>query len=1159
MATDESSLRTLEGLMSEFFDARTTNERKRQIEELLNHFSQQRDAWHHSLYFLANTKNNYVMMFCLTVLDNLINKQWLGLEASDKMEIRNTLNRFLLEHHTKVPVYIRNKLCKLVVDIGRLDWPHFYPDFFTSMLQLIQHQETVILGIVLIQTSSEELACPREDLSAARKDELNRLLLQQVPTMLSLISNTLEAILEKHRHLVAATPPPSPTQGQVSHAPAKSATFALFTNDPIQPSQILKNMFSSPAKTIKYESIPPLDSESHHTCVLALNCLSHLFSWIPLSTTITPNLLSTIFHFAAFGCESASVHNRSSGGVSSDLNGSYTTDSESLGVLAMCCINELLSKNCVPQEFEDFLLQMFQQTFYLLQRLTKESTTTSSGNKLEELDESYIEKFTEFLRLFVSIHLRRFEDTNSFPVLEFLALLFKYTFKQPTHEGYYGCLDIWTIFLDYLNVKLTNRALDVNAIISKYKEALVSLVSQILQKLQFRFNQSQLETLDDETLDDDSETEWQHFLRQSLENVAKVAEILPPDVFRIVYQPFSDNMEIYLGLEQFLTNGPQGRKLNIPAENECRRLHCSMRDLSSSLQALGRLVDHFIGEFFSQRLHDAQTLISKVVQCCVYGTKVKLYEVSTFAQNVLHADFIEVHAQALAAMKAYSHWLAEYYVESYKHQEQRQKCEQLIMTVVHTCIPLFEKEIPDKIVHSAAHLLLTLMTTVRPAFLLRLPEIQTLYNKASQGSCADLTTEVQLLLYRALSNHLLLPWPNLAEGDQDWQSRAAHHETFIKQLTTQYQQLKTMESLAQSKSLQDQAKPCVKWTLQLLTDQVSSIAADVVKSKQICCQSIHELIQTTMTLFPVYMHQTDVLDDMLGFFLTVFEGLRVQMGVSFTERTIQTFMSLFTREQLSEIITNETSTGFRVVEKFLKILQFVVQEPGAAFRAFLPGIIVICMDQIYPLLAQRPTPDIKATFYELLYIILLHNWRYFFKPGVVNARSSIQTAAIAATSKQNEQVEHQPQFISILQAFGQSFLQPDIGIFRQNLEYLEELNEKWKLYQKNIFKEVMLFQFLNVFIQVLIHRSHDLLQEEIGITIYNMAAVDFDKFYSAFLPQFLNGTEGLDENQRTILAQNFEVDKDLPTFTQNVHRLVNDLRYYRLCNSSLPAGSFKFG
>ena len=42
----------------------------------------------------------------------------------------------------------------------------------------------------------------------------------------------------------------------------------------------------------------------------------------------------------------------------------------------------------------------------------------------------YVEKFTEFLQLFVSIHLRRFEANSNFPVLEFLTLLFKYTFQQ---------------------------------------------------------------------------------------------------------------------------------------------------------------------------------------------------------------------------------------------------------------------------------------------------------------------------------------------------------------------------------------------------------------------------------------------------------------------------------------------------------------------------------------------------------------------------------------------------------------------------------------------------------------------------------------------------------------------------------------------------------
>ena len=35
-----------------------------------------------------------------------------------------------------------------------------------------------------------------------------------------------------------------------------------------------------------------------------------------------------------------------------------------------------------------------------------------------------------------------------------------------------------------------------------------------------------------------------------------------------------------------------------------------------------------------------------------------------------------------------------------------------------------------------------------------------------------------------------------------------------------------------------------------------------------------------------------------------------------------------------------------------------------------------------------------------------------------------------------------------MQAFGQSFLQPDIALFKMNLEALENLNAKWKLYQK---------------------------------------------------------------------------------------------------------------
>lgn len=50
----------------------------------------------------------------------------------------------------------------------------------------------------------------------------------------------------------------------------------------------------------------------------------------------------------------------------------------------------------------------------------------------------------------------------------------------------------------------------------------------------------------------------------------------------------------------------------------------------------------------------------------------------------------------------------------------------------------------------------------------------------------------------------------------------------------------------------------------------------------------HLIIQIEFSL-------TDVTDEMLAFFLTLFQALRVQMGVAFTGQIIHTFLSMFTR------------------------------------------------------------------------------------------------------------------------------------------------------------------------------------------------------------------------------------------------------------------------
>ncbi|TWW69676.1 Exportin-6 [Takifugu flavidus] len=1171
--------------MTEFFHSCTTNERKREIEELLNNFAQQNGAWRHCLFFLSNTRNEYVMMYSLTVFENLVNKMWIGVASQDKMEIRSCLPKLLLAQHKTVPYFIRNKLCKVIVDIGRQDWPMFYHDFFTNTLQLIQSPVLAQLGLVMLKTTSEELACPREDLSVARKDELRKLLLEQVPTVLGLLTGEaftatsaasfikdgrrvtpslcrrrvlgsdlsagiLETYWDKHS-IIASTPPPSPTSGE-----SVELLGTLF-----QGSQYSK---------LLCQPMAALDGESQQLCCLVLECLAHLFSWIPLSTNITPTLLASIFHFARFGCDlrakektglfisnSSSTNGQLNAGTAPPvLNGGGQNEQQGrdgkvdrarLGVLAMTCVNELVSKNCVPMDFEEYLLRMFQQTFFLLQRMTRENNAHTVKSRLQELDENYLEKFTDFLRLFVSVHLRRIEASPQFPIVEFLALLFKYTFNQPTHEGYFACLDIWSIFLDFLTTKIKSRLADRESVLNRYKDALVLLLREVLNRIQFRYNQAQLEELDDETLDDDQQTEWQRYLRQSLEVVAKVMELLPSHAFSTLFPVLQENLDVYMGLQQFIVTTGTSRRLNISAENDCRRLHCSLRDLSSLLQAVGRLSEHFIGEVFAARFSDAVAVVERLVKVTCYGSQTNLYDLETAVPSVLKPDLIDVHAQALAALQAYCHWLAHFYSEV--HSQNQSQFISLITSAIDASSPLITAKVPEKLLLSSCHLLVSITSTVRPVFLVTLTAVQNIFNLiTTEGQSHRLPQEAHRLVCRALSNMLLLPWPNLPENEQQWQTRSSSHCSLVAALTREYRLLRGTVNIPPRQTDLNNMKAVIQQTLHVLRDLVDSISGESTKSRQICYQSLQESVQVSLSIFPVFIQQPEVTDEMLAFFLTLFQALRVQMGVAFTGQIIHTFLSMFTREQLAASILQEGSAGCRVVQKFLKILQVVVQEPGQAFKPFLPSILSLCIEQVYPIVAERSSPDVKAEMFELLYQILHQNWRYFFKNSVL---ITVQRGASEDT------MENEAQFTAAMQAFGQSFLQPDIHIFKQNLSYLESLNSKHKLYHRKLFRTSMLFHFINVLLQVLLHKSHDLLQEEITVAIYNMASVDFDAFYSAFMPEFLNGCQGVDTNQRAVLARNFKLERDLPSFTQSVQRLVNDLRYYRLCNSSLPTGTIK--
>ncbi|XP_059490018.1 exportin-6-A [Neocloeon triangulifer] len=1080
MGDDNGDLKTLEALLDEFFSGAPA-QRQREIEQILLGFGSQRGSWGHCLNFLSRTSNQFVSMFCLTTIETVVNRQWQGLPWEERVQLKVALNSYTLQNHKHLPPFLRNKLVKLVVDIARHDWPHFYPEFFDTILQLIHSSDHTVLGLVFALTASEELVSPREDLSSSRKDELRRLLLLQVPSLFRAMTGVLQRQLERQKTRTS-TPPPSPTHGQIDSCTAENSS----PSDSLLLSGMLAAKLGTPGLTKSNLS----DEDDQAVCSLALKALAQYLSWVPLDNYLTPDLIKILFHYAALP-----EHVQVCG------------DSPSLGVQAMCAINELLYKQCVPAEWHDLLLEMFGSVFTLLQKLLSDG--------LESVEEIYLEKFSEFLRVFVTNHLHRFEGNRRFPMSEFLNLLLRFTFQQPTFEGQLVCLELWLQLISYLSSRVQDRTMHKENILEWYKEALLNLLSHVLTSIQFKYNQAKLEELDDENMDSDDQTEWQHYLCQHIETIAKIAELLPVETYSMVLEAWESSSMEYVRL------GNTGVNLQ---EHEASRLHCILHDLSSLSQALGRLCDGLETEQTA-----ALAVAERLANLASFGAQTKMYLPLHCPSPVLQPDLLTVHAQVLAALKAWAPWLGE--VPS-GHK--------LALECIRTAISTMSENPPPLVAHAAAHLLVSLTASLRSPEVSSLPEMQALLRQAP--SFPSLPHEDKKLVLRSLANTLLLPWAGVIE--QQWPERQSVYSSLIGAITAD------LQGLPNGIVSRDKVTHLVN-CLQLLTDQVENLSGEGSNTKRVLSACVAAPVSQCLELFPVYVNVPEACEALLEIFLAVFKALQAQLGAQFAERMAQVFLEVFTGDRLTVAVL-QLDSGPCVIDKFLRILQLIIQEPSQAFKRFVPSTMNLCMDHIYPLVCERPCPDVKVALLELLAELVLHNWRLFFKGGMRCALLGKENS-----DPEGGSVEHKDQLLRILRAFGQCLLQTDPAAFKVSLESLEKLNSKCKLYQKTIFKEELLPHFLTVLLQCLVDRNHGLLQDEVTGALYSMAAVDFEYFYLRFVPSFLAANLSIDNSQKQTLATNLKPESDLPSFSQGILRLVNDLHCYQLCNASLPEGTIR--
>jgi len=119
-----------------------------------------------------------------------------------------------------------------------------------------------------------------------------------------------------------------------------------------------------------------------------------------------------------------------------------------ISLIAFDCINELIEHHYFPESEKSILLMIFNHIFSVMGDQINDNTNANT-NANEEL----MQKFTYFTSTFVSQHLPRVEETDSFPLTAFLELIFKFTFVQNSLNSYSACIDNWKNILENIAAK----------------------------------------------------------------------------------------------------------------------------------------------------------------------------------------------------------------------------------------------------------------------------------------------------------------------------------------------------------------------------------------------------------------------------------------------------------------------------------------------------------------------------------------------------------------------------------------------------------------------------------------------------------------------------------------------------------------------------------
>jgi len=1078
-----SQLQELESVLNQFYgDATLSNDQRKQLEKWLNdRFHDSANAWRIGLELIktnATTNCNigttttgkttispqqlYMTWFGLHLIENAIKNHsvWqIQIPSNDKNQLKSALFQLITQHRA-MHASVWTKICTLIVNIAKMEWPEQFPDFLSNVMQLCCQQDTIPVGLTMLLSVSEEFSTDRSDIPTTRRSQLKNHLLMEVNKIFDFLGQVLFTLWEQNGKM-----------NQFKNAPQELTNIVL----------------------------------------LLLKCTSHFLSWVPFEKHLKVEMLDILTVYATVPA------------------------SETIRIQALTCFTEVLGKPFVATSAEPLMLKCFRQVCHILAMFVN-ANTPSTPSGVEDVDSDYLEKLALLQHFFIINHLRRIESTEL--AIQFLDLFHRFTFNHHLSTGQFLlCIESLSSFLEHLqNKKEGVDAPSFAGLIAQYSGIMIEFEKQILALCIFRPDtREEIFELDDVKVDSNDQTELDQFLNQCVEVVALIADLYFEKSLELMHQLFHAGTVQFKSLDKSIAIV---HSLDSLSDKE-KASFCVARNLVTTLRIYGQLNDKFVQNF------DATLSV-----CSFFLSGAISIQMDLLGNMIHHKGkiFSLLSKEIFDCLQMFHPWMKAFSTKDHIRGE----FEKLIVVIFDSFVKSLDPSTnaTADILNGCTGLMLTIFYNFGSLPLTELSQYKIIMQNLPQLT-QYLATKfpfeefepIVKRLYAALSNSILLKQMSNASALIEWQ-RQNYAQFTSCFLQDHFQKILV---LLQNNQFNDVT---ILNTLPTIITIARSIVDSVHDKNKVTKAIVHEnlkfLTDNLLNLFKVYIQSPHISNLLLGFMLSIFNSLSTQVGLDFIQQTVESFFDLFTQEAAQRFAAD--TNGRTVLISFLELLNALMSEGSSRFVSLTGRVVAVCQNVIFPAimpnnsasyLSAKTSIDVLLRYSNLMHTILHSNWKYFFdmKQEPTNQQSLAQ-------------------FIFIMHCFLQNFQLPDIDVFKETIKLIEQLNSSRKLYSRPIFIDQMMPTFLKVLFDVLVAKSHFIIQEDIILIIQNIASSSGSVFETNFLPNYLssirsNQNTALNQQQQVLLRQYFVNVDD--RFSSKLDSFSNDVRYYLNGQTSMSA------